>query len=185
MQKHRSDDMGFYISAMAVGAAVAVIGIVLALMRAKIWYILSVLGTAVFTVFLVFIIAYNFSGISTSDSTNIEALENLNWRSQREYSSDYQITDDMSICVSPLENVDGYNGYAVYDTSDGERIGSLIWYNDKAIINSMQLQIADKNSDGSNDIGVVTEKEEVIWFEFNPDGYYSAENIEGCFKELK
>lgn len=93
----RSLYMGIYI---ALGlASVIAIAIGIALAKAKetqLWYILSIIGTAVLTVMIVFIINY---AISANTSVSSPALQNTNWREQKSYSRDYQLTDDLSICV--------------------------------------------------------------------------------------
>ena len=101
--------------------------------------------------------------ISANTSVSSPALENTNWREQKSYSRDYQLTDDLSICVSIL---DDSSGYAVYDTYDGQRIGTLLLPNDQMSVDNLELKIADANSDGKNDVGVVSHNNNIIWFNF-------------------
>ena len=106
----------------------------------QLWYILSIIGTAVLTVMIVFIINYAISG---QYECLIRFLENTNL-GQKSYSRDYQLTDDLSICVSLL---DDSSGYAEYDTYDGRRIGTLLLPNDQISVDNLELKIADANSD--------------------------------------
>ena len=101
--------------------------------------------------------------ISANTSVSSPALENTNWREQKSYSRDYQLTDDLSICVSIL---DDSSGYAVYDTYDGQRIGTLLLPNDQMSVDNLELKIADANSDGKNDVGVVSHNNNIICFNF-------------------
>lgn len=173
--------MVLYITGAAAGAALIALGVTLAKKKGtQLWHIMSIAGTAVFTVFAVFLISY-IAGNASADR-NVPALANESWRTERSYSRDYQLNDDLSICVSPIEE---QTGYAVYDSSDGERIGSLIWEGDKAVTGKWTLKIKDVNGDGSNDVGVVTDSDEIIWFTFLPDKEFSADNPNGCFEIIK
>lgn len=175
----RSLYMGIYI---ALGfASVIAIAIGIALAKAKetqLWYILSIIGTAILTVMIVFIINY---AISANTSVSSPALENTNWREQKSYSRDYQLTDNLSICVSLL---DDSSGYAVYDTYNGQRIGTLLLPNNQMSVDNLELKIADANSDGKNDVGVVSHNNNIIWFNFSPNKQYSEENPNGCFEAI-
>lgn len=171
--------MGIYIALGFVSVIAIAIGIALAKAKeTQLWYILSIIGTAVLTVMIVFIINY---AISANTSVSSPALENTNWREQKSYSRDYQLTDDLSICVSIF---DDSSGYAVYDTYDGQRIGTLLLPNDQMSVDNLELKIADANSDGKNDIGVVSHNNNIIWFNFSPNKQYSEENPNGCFEAI-
>lgn len=99
----RSLYMGIYIALGFACVIAIVIGIALAKAKeTQLWYILSIIGTAVLTVMIVFIINY---AISANTSVSLPALENTNWREQKSYSRDYQLTDDLSICVSLLDRL--------------------------------------------------------------------------------
>ena len=148
--------MGIYIALGFVSVIAIAIGIALAKAKeTQLWYILSIIGTAVFTVMIVFIINY---AISANTSVSSPALENTNWREQKSYSRDYQLTDDSIL--------DDSSGYAVYDTYDGQRIGTLLLPNDQMSVDNLELKIADANSDGKNDVGVVSHNNNIIWFNF-------------------
>lgn len=169
--------MGIYIALGLIAIIAIIIGV--ALSKAKenqLWYILSIIGTAVLTVTIVFTI--NFI-VTTDSPVSSPALENTNWREQKSYSRDYQLNDDMSICVCA---VDDSTGYAVYDTSNGERIGTLSWPSDQITVSNLELKIADINSDGNNDVGVKTQNSNIIWFKFSPDKQYNKDNPNGCFE---
>lgn len=175
----RSLYMGIYIALGFVSFIAIAIGIALAKAKeTQLWYILSIIGTAVLTVMIVFIINY---AISANTSVSSPALENTNWREQKSYSRDYQLTDDLSICVSLL---DDSSGYAVYDTYDGRRIGTLLLPNGQISVDNLELKIADANSDGKNDVGVVSHNNNIIWFNFSPNKQYSEENPNGCFEAI-
>ena len=45
------------------------------------------------------------------------------WRTTRSYSDNIVISDELTVCLSVLDDT---KGYAVYDSSDGNRIASLI-----------------------------------------------------------
>ena len=175
----RSLYMGIYIALGFVSFIAIAIGIALAKAKeTQLWYILSIIGTAVLTVMIVFIINY---AISANTSVSSPALENTNWREQKSYSRDYQLTDDLSICISLL---DDSSGYAVYDTYDGQRIGTLLLPNDQMSVDNLELKITDANSDGKNDVGVVSHNNNIIWFNFSPNKQYSEENPNGCFEAI-
>lgn len=175
----RSLYMGIYIALGFACVIAIVIGIALAKAKeTQLWYILSIIGTAVLTVMIVFIINY---AISANMSASSPALENTNWREQKSYSRDYQLTDDLSICVSLL---DDSSGYAVYDTYDGQRIGTLSLPNDQISTDNLELKIADADSDGKNDVGVVSHNNSIIWFNFSPNKQYSKESPNGCFEAI-
>ena len=73
---------------------------------------------------------------------------------------------------------------AVYDTCDGQRIGTLLLPNDQMSVDNLELKIADANSDRKNDIGVVSHNNNIIWFNFSPNKQYSEENPNGCFEAI-
>lgn len=175
----RSLYIGIYIALRFACVIAVVIGIALAKAKEiQLWYILSIIGTAVLTVTIVFIINY---AISANTSVSSPALENTNWREQKSYSRDYQLTDDLAICVSLL---DDSSGYAVYDTYDGKRIGTLSLPNNQISTDNLELKITDADSDGKNDVGVVSHNNRIIWFNFSPNKQYSKENPNGCFEAI-
>lgn len=173
-------NMGIYIALGVIAIVAIIIGIVLSKAKEnQLWYILSIIGTAVLTVMIVFSI--NFA-ITSNSSVASPALENTGWREQKSYSRDYQLNDDMSICVSELEDS---TGYAVYDTYNGERIGTLSWPSDQISVSNLELKIVDADGDGNNDVGVVTQNSDIIWFKFSPDKQYNKDNPNGCFELIK
>ncbi len=169
--------MGIYIGGIIVGIVIISLGSILAKSKnSKLWHILSVIGTGVLTVFIVLTISFCADNGKDYESP---ALANANWREQKTYSQDYQLNDGTSVCVSMLDDL---SGYAVYNTENGERIGTLAWPNDQISVGEWELKIADVNGDKSNDIGVITQNSTVIWYKYSPNKEYSKENPNGCFE---
>lgn len=63
---------------------------------------------------------------SGSDSN----IPGSDWRTYRAYSEDLHLDDTGALifCLSPLDN---RNGYAVYDSANGARVGTLLWGSEK------------------------------------------------------
>lgn len=75
--------MGIYIALGIIAIVAIIIGIVLSKAKEnQLWYILSIIGTAVLTVMIVFSI--NFA-ITSNSSVASPALENTGWREQKSY----------------------------------------------------------------------------------------------------
>ena len=51
-------------------------------------------------------------------------------------------------------------------------------------VDNLELKIADANSDGKNDVGVVSHNNNIIWFNFSPNKQYSEKNPNGCFEAI-
>lgn len=141
-------------------------------------WICTVIAAALITISAVCLISLAGTGASAQIAKE-KALENTGWRKQHTYSSDYRLTDDLSICVSLLAD---RSGYAVYDTSDGSRIGTLLWEADNDLVGSWELKIQDSDSDGENEVGVITQSNSTIWYDYVPNNTYSTENIAGAFQ---
>lgn len=172
--------MGIYIALIIISVIAIAVGMMLAkAKKSQLWYILSIIGTGLLTVAIVFTVNY---AISANQTVASPALENTNWREQRTYSRNYQLNDDLSICISLL---DDSSGYAVYDTYDGSRIGTLSWQNDQTSIGDWELKVADCDRDGNNEIGVITQTSDIIWYKFLPDSKYSKDNPNGCFEIME
>jgi hypothetical protein len=103
------------------------------------------------------------------------------WRTWRAYSKDYVIDDDLTVVFAAL---DEKNGYAVYDTANGERIASLLFPDGQSYedVDYNNFRVLDCDNDGNNDIGIVVEDRTVFWYNYLPDllGTW-PEDVEGCF----
>lgn len=171
--------MGVFISGIIAGIVIIFLGFILAKSKnSKLWHILSVIGTGVLTVFIVLTISFCADNGNDYESP---ALANTNWREQKTYSQDYQLNEDTSICVSMLDDL---GGYAVYNTENGERIGTLAWPNYQIGVGEWELKIADVNGDKSNDIGVIMQNSTVIWYKYSPNKEYGKDNPNGCFEAI-
>ena len=100
------------------------------------------------------------------------------WRTWRSYSGDYKISDSLTVCVSLFDDC---TGYAVYDSTDGTRIASLV--NDtEDDIDLWQISVGDINGDGVNELGMVLTDGETLWFAYSDSGIWSENNTAGCFE---
>lgn len=85
------------------------------------------------------------------------------WRTWRSYTDDIVISDELTVCLSLF---DDKTGYAVYDSSDGSRIASLV--NDTGTdIDLWNIKSEDINGDGSTEICVVLTDGQTLWFAYN------------------
>lgn len=171
--------MGVFIGGIIAGVVIIFLGVILAKSKnSKLWHILSVIGTGVLTVFIVLTISFCADNGKDYESP---ALANTNWREQKTYSQDYQLNEETSICVSMLDDL---SGYAVYNTENGERIGTLACPNYQIGTGEQELKIADVNGDKSNDIGVIMQNSTVIWYKYSPNKEYSKDNPNGRFETI-
>lgn len=171
--------MGVFIGGIIAGIVIIFLGFVLAKSKnSKLWHILSVIGTGVLTVFIVLTISFCADNGKDYESP---ALVNTNWREQKTYSQDYQLNEETSICISTLDDL---SGYAVYNTENGERIGTLACPNYQIGAGEQELKIADVNGDKSNDIGVIMQNSTVIWCKYSPNKEYSKDNPNGRFEAI-
>lgn len=139
--------MGVFIGGIIAGVVIIFLGVILAKSKnSKLWHILSVIGTGVLTVFIVLTISFCADNGKDYESP---ALVNTNWREQKTYSQDYQLNEETSICISTLDDL---SGYAVYNTENGERIGTLACPNYQIGAGEQELKIADVNGDKSSAI---------------------------------
>ena len=72
----------------------------------------------------------------------------------------------------------------VYNTENGERIGTLACPNYQIGAGEQELKIADVNGDKSNDIGVIMQNSTVIWYKYSPNKEYSKDNPNGRFEAI-
>ena len=70
------------------------------------------------------------------------------WRTHSSYSDDYVIAEGFSVCFSPLDNK---AGYAVYNSADGSRVGTL----EAQDVVAEGFVTNDINGDGFNDVTII------------------------------
>ncbi len=87
--------------------------------------------------------------------------EGSDWRTWRSYTSDYKISDSLTVCMAPY---DDKKGFAVYDSSNGSRIGSLSVKNAGF---DTEIKCEDTDGDGINELGFVVSSDETVWFAYN------------------
>ena len=103
------------------------------------------------------------------------------WRSYRGYSEDLHLddTDVLIFCLSPWDNK---NGYAVYDSTNGARAGTLLWETQKEADWQSEILLKDLDDDGIKEIGIAMTDGEILWYHYRQDleGTW-PENKMGCF----
>ena len=106
------------------------------------------------------------------------------WRSYRGYSEDLHLddTDVLIFCLSPLDN---QNGYAVYDSANGARVGTLLWGSEKEADWQAKAQMEDLDHDGIKEIGISMADGEILWYHYR-EGLEDTwpENKCGCFEKV-
>ncbi len=85
--------------------------------------------------------------------------DGADWRTWRSYTEDFEIGGGFSVCFSALN--DG-SGYAAYDSSNGDRVGTLTV---DGVTGNDDIVAEDINDDGFADIGV-TVGSETSWFAY-------------------
>ena len=104
------------------------------------------------------------------------------WRSYRGYSEDLHLddTDVLIFCLSPLDNK---KGYAVYDSTNGARAGTLLWETQKEADWQSEILLKDLDDDGIKEIGIAMTDGEILWYHYRQDleGTW-PENKMGCFE---
>ena len=104
------------------------------------------------------------------------------WRSYRGYSEDLHLddTDVLIFCLSPLDNK---KGYAVYDSTNGARVGTLLWETQKEADWQSEILLKDLDDDGIKEIGIAMTDGEILWYHYRQDleGTW-PENKMGCFE---
>ncbi len=101
------------------------------------------------------------------------------WRTWRSYSEDYMINDGLTVCVSLLDDL---KGYAVYNSSNGDRIGTIINTSDSDL-ESWEVKAEDTDGDGTNELGMVLADGERLWFRYTGEEW-SEDNTAGCFEPV-
>lgn len=119
----------------------------------------------------------------TETQTEIDQPEIVgdDWRTWRSYTPDVEICDALTVCLSRL---DDDTGYAVYDCSNGERIGTLCIPEGVTGFYDAEPFSADYDGDGYVDIGISTE-DRAVWYCFDPTMMGSWPEAEGAFRELE
>ncbi|MBR4724437.1 MAG: hypothetical protein IK071_01515 [Lachnospiraceae bacterium] len=110
-----------------------------------------------------------------NDDNNIvdnETETGSDWRTWRSYTSDFQIKSDLTVCLSRFD--DG-NGYAVYDSKDGSRIGNLV----AELDGNELISCADYDDDGIFELGLGGTPSGDIWFRYVDRPWSEG----GCFEE--
>ncbi|MCR5323460.1 MAG: hypothetical protein K6E85_09345 [Lachnospiraceae bacterium] len=111
--------------------------------------------------------------------------EGADWRTWRSYSEDYVISDDVTVCLSRFG--DG-SGFAVYDSSNGNRIGSLVVEDAsggvKTVEAGAEIKQEDIDGDGLKELGIVMPEDNTVWFHYT-DGVWTEGGGGGCFKLIK
>jgi hypothetical protein len=107
------------------------------------------------------------------------------WRTWRGYTSDYIISDELTVTFSGQTDEDFY---CVYDAAGGNRIGTLL-FEDGHLVEDAQSEdflISDADGDGDNDVGVTLKDGAVMWFAYDPENLGTwPDNISGCFSYLR
>lgn len=97
------------------------------------------------------------------------------WHTWRSYTDDYVVKDDLSVTLSPL---DGGKGYAVYDASTGERIGTL---SDGG--GEEEILSEDIDGDGICELGIVL-PETTVWYRYTGSPWVEGTGG-GCFERVE
>ena len=82
----------------------------------------------------------------------------------------------------PLDN---RNGYAVYDSANGARVGTLLWGSEKEADWQAKAQMEDLDHDGIKEIGISMADGEILWYHYR-EGLEDTwpENKCGCFEKV-
>lgn len=83
------------------------------------------------------------------------------WRGWRWYSDDMELGEGMTVCLSML---DEGTGYGVYDSSNGDRIGTLIAPKSAVCFYAGDIVCGDRDGEGLLDIGIVFENGVSWWY---------------------
>lgn len=97
------------------------------------------------------------------------------WRTWRSYTGDYQIKEDLSVTLSPL---DSGTGFAVYDASTGERIGTLPEGGAQD-----EILCEDIDGDGISELGIAL-AEGTVWYRYTGSPWIEGTGG-GCFEKAE
>ena len=89
------------------------------------------------------------------------------WRVWRWYSDDMELGEGLTVCLSML---DEGTGYGVYDSADGERIGTLTAPADAIGFYTGEICCGNRDGEGYLDIGIVLENGRSWWYGLNASG---------------
>ena len=98
------------------------------------------------------------------------------WRTWRSYSADYAVGNGKSICLSCFD--DG-SGYAVYDSSNGVRVGSVILDAGQKVTADTGIRCEDIDGDGLNEIGIALSEDDIAWYHYTDNVWKEGEGG-GC-----
>lgn len=110
-------------------------------------------------------------------------LSGSDWRTYRAYSDDLRLDDTgtLTFCLSPLDNK---NGYAVYDSASGARVGTLLWETETAADWQAEVQLKDLDNDGIKEIGIPMTDGKILWYHYRKDLEDTwPGNKGGCFEK--
>lgn len=97
--------------------------------------------------------------VPADEPADVGGEDGADWRTRRSYTDDFAIGGGFSVCFSALD--DG-SGYAAYDSSNGDRVGTLTV---DGVTGNDDIVVEDINGDGFADIGV-TIGPETSWFAY-------------------
>ncbi len=190
-----------YIALAVTGLVVLAAGIILIIRRKKaVGITLTVLGAAAvltgafLTVCTFILVDYIRSRPADEPPAVTEITEDIfvesendltgeignDWRTTRSYSDNIVISDELTVCLSVLDDT---KGYAVYDSSDGNRIASLI-SDSSSDLDLWNVTASDLDGDGVNEIGAYLTNGETLWFRYN-GRTWNEENPSGCFERTE
>ena len=98
------------------------------------------------------------------------------WRTWRSYTDDFVISDDVTVCLSPFDTA---TGYAVYNSDNGDRIGSLSGIETDG---SETIVCEDTDGDGVNELGI-TISDETVYFKYTGEPWIEGQGG-GCFERI-
>ena len=98
------------------------------------------------------------------------------WRTWRSYTEDFVISDDVTVCLSPFDTA---TGYAVYNSDNGDRIGSLSGIETDG---SETIVCEDTDGDGVNELGI-TISDETVYFKYTGEPWIEGQGG-GCFERI-
>ena len=97
------------------------------------------------------------------------------WHTWRSYTGDYAVTEDLSVTLSPL---DGGKGYAIYDASTGDRIGTLSEGSGQE-----EILCEDIDGDGVCELGIVLPNG-TAWYRYTGSPWVEGTGG-GCFERVE
>jgi len=120
---------------------------------------------------------------ATSENTTAEPTQETtiaSWRQNGGFIGDYKLTDERTVCLQKVMDDEAF-GYAVYDTKQGERVGTLMapghvdWFFEK------EIRLQDINEDGAFDLVIPVNGELELNYIYAPYKTW-PDSVEGCFE---